>query len=71
MNSETDEMREKIRSERRYFASILSAKDFERFEKLDALHGEGHAIRYENTYINAFKLGALLMCAIFSDNTVQ
>ena len=64
-NSETDETREKIRSERRYFASILSAKDFERFEQLEALHGEGHARRYANTYSSAFRIGVMLMCAVF------
>jgi len=68
MNSETDETREKIRSERRYFASIMSAKDFERFEALEALHGEGHARRYKNTYTNAFKLGVMLMCAVFMND---
>jgi len=68
MISETDEARQKIRSERRYFKSILSAEDYERFEALDALHGEGHARRYKSTYTNAFKLGVRLMCAVFMDD---
>ena len=68
MNSETDEIREKIRSERRYFASILSAEDFERFKDWEALHREGHARRYMNTYTEAFKLGVMLMCAVFMND---
>ena len=68
MNAETDATSEKIRSERRYFASIMSVKDFERFKSLEALHGEGHARRYRNTYENAFRLGVMLMCAVFMND---
>jgi len=60
-----DATREKILSERRYFASIMSPKDFERFKALEALHREGHDQRYRDTYTNAFKLGVMLMCAVF------
>ena len=66
-SAETDEEREKIRSERQYFASIMSEKDFERFRQLETLHAEGHARRYANTYASAFKLGVMLMCAVFTD----
>jgi len=38
--TETDEIREKTLSERRYFASIMSAEDFERFKAWEALHRE-------------------------------
>ena len=64
--AETDEAREKIRGERRYFASIMSAEDFERFKDLEALHGEGHKIRYSNMFIRAFNLGVTLT-AILND----
>ena len=65
--AETDEVRAKVRSERRYFASIMSAEDFERFKRLEALHAEGHKIRYNNMSIRAFNLGVTLT-AILSDN---
>jgi len=65
--AETDEVREKIRSERRYFASVMSAEDFERFKSLESLHGEGHKIRYSNTFISAFNLGVTLT-DILTDN---
>jgi len=67
MKSETTEAKQKIRSEQQYFMSILSDEDVERFKALDALHKEGHTRRYRNTYVNAFKLGVLLMCAVFAD----
>ena len=63
----TDETRERILSERRYFTSKMSDKDLERYKKMEALYAECHARRYENVYINAFKLGVLLMCAVFTD----
>ena len=68
--AETDETREKIRCERRYFSSIMSAEDFERFKALEALHGEGHKIRYNNMFIRAFNLGVTLT-AILTDSPLQ
>jgi len=62
---ETDEAREKIRSERRHFAFVLSEEDFKRFEALEALHKEHHTRRREEIYENAFRLGVTLMCAVF------
>ena len=66
--TKNDETRQKMLSERRYFASLLSPKDFERFKALEALHSECHARRYRNTYTNAFKLGVMLMCAVFMND---
>jgi len=66
-NPHIDANREKILSERRYFESIMSAEDFERFKALEALHRECHDQRYRDTYTNAFRLGVMLMCAIFMD----
>ena len=68
MNSFTDETRKKTLSERQYFASILSAEDFERFKSLEATHNESHTRRYRNTYTSAFKLGVMLMCAVFMND---
>jgi len=66
--TETYEFREKTLSERQYFASIMSAEDFERFKAWEAMHREGHTRRYKNTYMKAFKLGVVLMCAIFMND---
>ena len=69
--TETDENREKTLSERKYFTSKMSDKDLERYKKLEALYAECHARRYENVYTNAFKLGVMLMCAVFADGDVK
>jgi len=61
----TKALTQKIEKEQQYFASILSDDDFKRFKKLDHLHGKRNAIKYMDTYINAFKMGAMLMCAVF------
>jgi len=63
--SEPDEILKKIQTERKHFKNIMSAKNFEKFKELEALHAESHALRYENVYTNAFKMGVLLMCAVF------
>ena len=55
----------KIESERKYFSTIMSDENFERFKKLEHLHRDRHSIRYMDTYINAFKMGAMIICAVF------
>ena len=62
---ETDAIWEKIKAEKHYFSAVLSKSDFERFEKLNSLHKEIHAIRYKKIYENAFRLGVMLICAVF------
>jgi len=64
-NTESDETREKIVSARRQLVSLMSDEALERFKALEALHNETHARRYRNTYMKAFKLGVMLMCAVF------
>jgi hypothetical protein len=68
MNTNTvaaKELNEKIKREREYLRFIMSPEDFRRLEKLESLHRERHSILYKNTYSNAFKLGVMLMCAVF------
>ena len=65
--TETDENREKILAERRYLMSIMSPKAHASFKKLEILYAQSHARRYENVYSNAFRLGVMLMCAVFID----
>ena len=67
-DSKSDEIREKILAERRHIVSVLSPKNLERFKALEALHSEAHTRMYRNTYTNAFKLGVMLMCAVFMND---
>ena len=67
-NTESDETREKIVSARKHLISILPADALERFKTLEALHNETHARRYRNTYMKAFRLGVMLMCAVFMND---
>jgi len=67
-NTETDETREKILSERQHLVSILPAEALEKFKALEALHSKAHARRYKSTYMKAFRLGAMLMCAVFMND---
>jgi len=62
---ESDEILKMIRHERKHFKNIMSDRNFEKFKELEALHGEFHARHYENVYTSAFKLGVMLMCAVF------
>ena len=70
-STETDENRQKALDERKYLLSIMSPKAVESFRKLETLHYENHAQRYENVYTNAFRLGVLLMCAVFTSNSTN
>ena len=67
-NTETDETREKILSERRHLVSIMSAEAVEKFKLIESLHSNAHAQRYRNTYMKAFRLGVMLMCAVFMND---
>ena len=56
---------ENIRQARSRLVSVLSPEELEKFKALEALHAQSHAWRYEYTYTQAFRLGVLLMCAVF------
>ena len=64
--AKTKAITHKIESERLYFASIMSDENFKRFKKLEKLHRERNSVKYMETYINAFKTGAAIMCALFA-----
>jgi len=61
----TEEIRKKTLVERKRLMSLMSPKAVESFKRFEALHYEYHAQRYENVYTNTFKMGVLLMCAVF------
>ena len=70
-NPKTDELTQKIKREQQYFASIMSDANFKRFKKLGHLHCKRHSLQYMDTFVNAFKLGAMLMCEVFMGDDVQ
>ena len=70
-NAETATLAEKIRSERRYLASIISDEDFERFKSLESLHNAWHKQHYMDTHLHAFRTGVMLMCALFADCNME
>jgi len=70
-NNDTNAFHEKLSSERQYFASIMSKKDFQRFRELEKFHKDSHKIRYKNVYMNAFRLGVMLMCAVFTGEGLE
>lgn len=57
---------EKINSEREYFKSKLSPEDQERFEKWDGLLLDSSYMNGNANFSYGFKLGAMLMCEVFS-----
>jgi len=65
VSSEEDALWNKIKNERQHFAFVLSAEDFERFKDLEKLHKASHAIRDRRICADAFRLGAMHICAIF------
>ena len=64
-DDETEALREKIESEKQYFAFALSDENYKRFKEYGLLHKQRHDRIYKNIYTNAFKFGVMLMCAVF------
>jgi hypothetical protein len=67
----TEELTRQIAIERQYFSTIMSDENFKRFKKLERIHSKRNSIKYMNTYTNAFKTGAMLMCAVFMDEETE
>lgn len=60
-------LNEKIGSEREYFKGKLSSEDKERFEKWDELVLESSCMNGYANFSYGFKLGAMLMCEVFTE----
>ena len=56
---------DKIIAEKQYFSGVLSAEDYKRLESLETLCMESHNFDELRAYVNAFKLGVMIMCAVF------
>jgi len=69
--AKAEAIKKRIASERHYFSTIMSDENFTRFKKLERLHRDRHSIQYMDTYINAFRLGAMIMCAVFMGEDEQ
>jgi hypothetical protein len=56
----------KIQAEKRYFTERMSEDDRKRFEALENLYGDSSEMETQKAFCEGFKLGALLMCAVFA-----
>ena len=68
MTPEKMAVNNKIQAEKQHLSTILSSDDFTHLDNLESLFCESHGLDDMDTYIHAFKLGALFMCAVFMDN---
>lgn len=57
----------KIEDEKRYFIQKMSLDDVQRFEALENLYSQSSDFEQESAFSYGFKLGTLLMCAVFTD----
>ena len=70
-DSLTETIGKEIQNQRKYLKSIISPKAFEQFRVLEKLHKKKHNIFYENVRADAFRLGVLLMCAVFMEGAEE
>ncbi|MDL2258160.1 hypothetical protein LJC42_03245 [Eubacteriales bacterium OttesenSCG-928-K08] len=57
----------KIQAEKRYFAERMSEDDCKRFEALENLYSDSSEMETQKAFCEGFKLGALLLCAVFTE----
>ena len=55
----------KIEDEKRYFTQKMSLDDCQRFEALENLYSHSNEFEQEDSFSYGFKLGTMLMCAVF------
>jgi len=67
---ERDALHQKTEDEMRYFTDKMSACDRERFLELRELYNESYGFEELDTFVYAFKLGVMLMVAVFTDEPV-
>lgn len=58
----------RIEDEKRYFIQKMSLDDVQRFEALENLYFQSSDFEQEDSFTYGFKLGAMLMCAVFMDD---
>ena len=57
----------KIEDEKRYFIQKMSLDDCQRFQALDGLYSQANEFEQIDAFSYGFKLGTMLMCAVFMD----
>lgn len=57
-----------IEQEREHFKKVLSPEEWQRFEKFDGLHRTSASYYGYTNFSFGFRLGAMLMCDIFTGN---
>ena len=62
---EENNIENKINAEKKYFKEILSDEDFKRLNELESLQSDVRGFEDIRTFSYAFRLGAMLMCAVF------
>ena len=66
---EYTEVNLKIEDEKRYFNQKMSMEDYERFESLETLYAESSEYEQFGAFSHGFKLGLMLACAAFMDES--
>jgi len=62
-------VRRKIDAENRYFMQKMSPDDCRRFEELDNLYFKYSDFEQADAFAYGFRLGTILMCAVYSDDS--
>ena len=61
----------KIQTEKKHFSQIVSAEDYKRLNELEKLYGQFRDFEDMRTFNYAFRLGVLIMCAVFMGDDEQ
>jgi len=67
-SEERRELGRKIEDEKRYFIQKMSLDDCQRFQALDGLYSQANEFEQIDAFSSGFKLGIMLMCAVFMDD---
>ena len=57
----------KIQAEKKHFSQVFSDENYKRLNELEKLYGQFRDFEDMRTFNYAFRLGAMLMCAVFSE----
>ena len=73
INRTAEEMavEDKIQTEKKHFSETMSAEDYKRLDTLESLYTEAHYFENVRTFVYAFRLGALIMCAILEGEETE
>jgi len=63
--SNEEAIHDKIQAERQYFSEMVPEEDIKRWDEFEDLYTRAHALEDMRTFIYAFRLGVMLICAVF------